>query len=264
MAEDQPKAAVYSNTNGFPLSNGKTLHMDLSMGSLSQRVITVGAVDRAEKISKLFDSAYTQHSSSRGFTTFNGTFDGVPVSVVAIGMGISMMDFFVRESRSVVEPSLKMAIVRFGTCGGLTDTTGAGSIVVADGAALVMRNSDYFSYLYRGHIQDSTEDPYRKSEVAPANPLLSSLLASALSEEVELAGKIHRGVNITAESFYGSQGRIDGNFEDENLSLISSVVSHYSNAKSMEMETFQLLHLAHCSNAPIIAAAASIVVSLQK
>lgn len=29
----------------------------------------------------------------------------------------------------------------------------------------------------------------------------------------------------------------------------------------MEMETFQLLHLAHCSKAPIIAAAAAIVVA---
>ena len=32
-------------------------------------------------------------------------------------MGISMMDFFVRESRAVVDSSKKMAIVRLGTCG---------------------------------------------------------------------------------------------------------------------------------------------------
>lgn len=72
------------------------------------------------------------------------------MSVVAIGMGISMMDFFVRESRAVVEPATKMAIIRFGTCGGLAESCPAGSIVVADGSALVTRNPDYFSYLYKG------------------------------------------------------------------------------------------------------------------
>jgi len=118
MATTSQPAAVYSNTNGFPRSEGKTLHMDLLVGQLSARVITVGAVDRAQKIAALFDSGvFSQIMSSRGFTTYNGTYKGVPVSVVAIGMGLSMMDFFVRESRAVVESGLKMAIVRFGTCG---------------------------------------------------------------------------------------------------------------------------------------------------
>ena len=86
----------------------------------------------------------------------------------------------------------------------------------------------------------------------------------AFDEETFLSGKIRKGINITAESFYGSQGRIDDNFHDENLALINEVTEHYNGqAKSMEMESFQLLHLAHCAKptCPIIAAAAAIVVA---
>lgn len=257
---------MYSNTNGFPLADGKTLHMDLSMGQIANRIITVGGYQRAKKIAGLFDEGkYSEVESSRGFNTYTGTFKGIPVSVVAIGMGISMMDFFVRETRAVIEPGQKMLAVRFGTCGGLDPTCGAGTIVVATGAALVTRDPDFFSPLYEGgSIGDTTasaEGAYRKSKVAPADVALTSLIADEMTSETFLSGRVHRGVNVTAESFYGSQGRIDENFKDENARLITEVTGHYDNAKSMEMETFQLLHLACCAKSPIVAAAAAIVVA---
>ena len=69
------KDGVYSNTNGFPLAEGKTLHMDLSMGQIASRIITVGGYGRAIKIAKLFDDGqYTEIVSSRGFNTYNGSF----------------------------------------------------------------------------------------------------------------------------------------------------------------------------------------------
>lgn len=52
-----------------------------------------------------------------------------------------------------------------------------------------------------------TESAYHMSQVAPANTPLSDLLAQSLGEQAVVAGKVRRGVNITAESFYGSQGR---------------------------------------------------------
>lgn len=54
-----------------------------------------------------------------------------------------MMDFFVREVRAVVDGP--MSIIRFGTCGGLTDYSRAGTIVVAtDGSSYISRNYDFF------------------------------------------------------------------------------------------------------------------------
>ena len=51
------------------------------------------------------------HLSHRGFLTITGEFKGTPVSIVAIGMGLPMMDFFVRECRAVIKGP--MVVIRY-------------------------------------------------------------------------------------------------------------------------------------------------------
>ena len=65
---------------------------------------------------------------SRGFTTYTGRFNSTLVSIVATGMGTAMMDFLVRESRAVVKGP--MAIVRLGSCGGLTSAAAPATVVL--------------------------------------------------------------------------------------------------------------------------------------
>ena len=76
-------------------------------------------------ISSLFDhdqgenQSQTQvqrYKSNRGFTAYTGKYKGSLISIVSIGMGYPMMDFFVREARAIVNGP--MVIIRFGTCGG--------------------------------------------------------------------------------------------------------------------------------------------------
>ena len=68
-----------------------------------------------------------------------------------------MMDFFVREARAVVDGP--MAIVRFGTCGGIVETAPEGTIVVASGgSSYISRNYDFFPY---DPTLPNTEDAYR-------------------------------------------------------------------------------------------------------
>jgi len=66
---------------------------------------------------------------------------------------------------------------------------------------------------------------------------------------------------VTGDSFYGSQGRIDPNFEDKNEGLLEDVCAAYPEALTCEMETFQLLHLAKSSKGSIIASAAKIILA---
>ena len=87
-------------------------------------------------------------------------------------------------------------------------------------------------------------EPYISSSIARSDPELSSLLFSEFNNLDDLKDRITKGINLTADSFYGSQGRIDDNFIDENIGIIDKLTSQYENAQSMEMETFQLLHLA--------------------
>ena len=267
-----PAHAVYSNPNGMPFADGKNLHMDLGKGDINNRIITVGTASRAEKIASFFDQITSRVQSGRGFLTINGTYKDVPVSVVAIGMGPSMMDFFVREVRAVTDGPIVCA--RFGTCGGITSKAIVGSVVVASGgSAYVNRNPDAFAHCYDNSepSADSSISKYNMYQVAPADSRLSAALeaeltrtlhADAVLMEGHHAGElVSSGTNVTAESFYSSQGRIDPQFDDANEGLIEQVCEKYPDARTMEMETFQLFHLAKCSKQPFFASAAAIVVA---
>lgn len=107
---------------------------------------------------------------------------------------------------------------------------------------------------------DSNRPPYHVHAVAPADETLSALVREELQNAVGTASVLE-GVNVTADSFYSSQGRIDPNFDDVNTNLIGYLQSKYPRARTLEMETFQLLHLARCSKEPIYASAAAIVVA---
>eukprot|EP01032_Pedospumella_encystans_P011311 gene11311-13157_t len=233
MAESStdPNVPIYTNPNGVPLCNGKNLHMEVGFGDIANRVITVGSEHRAEKIAEYLDAspAPKKISSGRGFTTITGYFKGVNVSIVAIGMGPSMMDFFVRETRAVVEGP--MAMIRFGTCGGLTLDTLPGSVMVAaEGAGYICRNPDAFIHNYSDDSNATKkQESYHLSQVAPANAELSELLVAALTEHIG-ADSLRTGTNVTAESFYSSQGRIDPNFDDDNHDINKLLVERYPSA----------------------------------
>ena len=246
--------AVYKNTNGVPVANGKTTHLDVGRGDVANRVLTVGAVQRAELIAGYLDARTKTVSSSRGFTIITGIYKGVAVSIVAIGMGPPMMDFFVRETRYVTDGP--MAIARFGTCGGISEDAVPGTIVVANGSGFINRNPNAFSKTRREGVE-----PYILYDEVPADSSLTSNIVEKLTQVLG-AQAVVAGTNVTADSFYSSQGRVDSdNFDDQNTTLIDKAVITYPNAKSMEMETFQLIHLANCSKVPIYSSAAAIVIS---
>jgi uridine phosphorylase len=83
---------------------------------MANRIITVGSLGRLERMLKHFDEdkEVKRFESSRGFTTVTGTFNGVPLSIVSIGMGTPNMDFFVRETRLVIDGPA--AMVRYVLC----------------------------------------------------------------------------------------------------------------------------------------------------
>ena len=165
-----------------------------------------------------------------------------------------MMDFFVREARNVITGP--MAVIRFGTCGGLAKEAGAGTVVVADkGAALITRNVDAFTRYYTESNDNNDTiphaDAYTLSQVCPAHAGLSSILSQELTSKLGQE-KVKFGINVTGDSFV-----------DYNQELITNYVcERLPTAASMEMETFNLYHLALCSaKQPIHASAAAIVVA---
>jgi uridine phosphorylase len=120
----------------FPrTADGRVYHLGLKAGEVANRLvcfrvshrtwvthleanyrpygqITVGTPSRAEAIAAHFDAAPSTFRlmSERGFLTLTGRYHGVPVSVVAIGMGYPNVDFFIREVRESV--SGDMIVIR--------------------------------------------------------------------------------------------------------------------------------------------------------
>ena len=151
-------------------------------------------------------------------------------------------------------------LCRFGTCGGIAEDAHTGCVVVASGgSAYIQRNPDAF-----GNVEAAATaaevSPYHISSITPASPGLSALVSAELTNVIG-GEHVKNGVNITADSFYSGQGRIDPNFDDQNGSIVDTLTTKYPEAKSMEMESFMLLHLANCSKKRVHAAAAAIVVA---
>ncbi|CAB4493161.1 unnamed protein product [Rhizophagus irregularis] len=230
----------------FPMSDkGRVYHVEVKRGEVANRIITVGDHTRAEEFAQYLDkdSPLFRLSSARGFLTITGKYKGVPISIIAIGMGLPMMDFFVREVRSVVDGQL--AIIRFGTCGSI-GAARTGSIIVQNAAFAITRNYNYFSDTEEIESELSDEKPYNFTKIFHADPQLYKKI------ELELINSfgednVFTGLNATCDSFYSSQGRKDGNFRDYNSNLISTISDVYPEAISLEMEAFMLFHLAKSS-----------------
>jgi uridine phosphorylase len=132
--------------------------------------------------------------------------------------------------------------------------------VASEGAAYVSRNVDAFAHHYDNSTPNSSISPYNISSVAPSDGVLSAGVIQHLSAVLG-PDNVKTGINVTADSFYSGQGRIDPNFQDLNADIVDVVLEKYPRAASMEMESFMLLHLAKCSKKPVFASAAAIVVA---
>jgi len=229
----------------FPrTAEGRVYHLGLARGELADRVLTVGDPSRARTLSQHFDGDsgdLLEVASERGFLTFTGTYKGVPMSIVAIGMGFANMDFFIREGRECANGD--MFIIRFGSCGCLTDLP-VGSIVVPEASVAVTRNLDFD---FQSTVTPaSVHDAYLISRLASADPGLHSMLLKVMTEAkpASAPGRVVGDcVNASADSFYSSQGRIT-KFPDHNAGLIEHLLDKVDKMTTLEMETFYLLHLA--------------------
>ncbi|CAM0142747.1 hypothetical protein VKS41_002691 [Umbelopsis sp. WA50703] len=246
-----------ANAN-FPRdSEGRVYHIGVRYGEVANRILTVGDPARAKAIARWLDTekesgrpVFTKQSH-RGFLTITGRYKGVPVSIMAIGMGNCMMDFFVRETRAVTTGTL--AIIRFGSCGSLSPKAPTGSVVIPKGGYCIRKNLEYFvkekNRLFKGPVE-----PYLISGVFDADEEMSAILTKELEKAIEpISGKegvgsvIANGLNADGCSFYSSQGRKDPAFWDDNDGVIQEALKAHPETVSLEMETSMLFHLAECA-----------------
>lgn len=170
-----------------------------------------------------------------------------------------MMDMFVREVRHVL-PNETLTIIRLGSCGTMREEVPIGGLVIADGAVLIQRNYNHFL----DKAPAKTTSPkclgtsYQLSEACYPDAHVTDQLFQHLKSlyrpatETETGSEtVYRGMNVTADTFYASQGRQMDAFRDDNHTLLEELHDfEFADGKhlmSLEMETYMLLHLGACS-----------------
>ncbi|KAI7862324.1 nucleoside phosphorylase domain-containing protein [Spinellus fusiger] len=249
------------NANFPQDTEGHVYHLGVKQGQVANRILTVGDSVRAKAIAQLLDTEEQSghptfiRLSQRGFLTITGRYKGVPVTIMAIGMGNCMMDFFVRETRAVTRGP--MAILRFGSCGSVAAQAPPGSVIVPKAGYCIRRNLNYFSSMpppaTRAETRAENEKPYTISGLFAADKELTHLLETALQTTVAplgLGAIVTGGLNADGCSFYSSQGRLDPLFWDDNETVIADALAMYPTTDSLEMETSMLFHLAACARDP--------------
>ena len=157
-------------------------HIQLDDGEAGEYALLPGDPGRCELISARLDNA--RHlRSNREYTSYAGTLDGVPVSVVSTGIGGPSAAICVEELVSIGVRTL----VRVGTCGAMQDAVRIGEVIVVHGAV----RDDGTSYRY----------------LPAAFPAIADFdVVSALRESARQAGEpYHVGTVFSTDSFYGQR-----------------------------------------------------------
>jgi len=252
---------------------------------VSNRILTVGDLERAQHYADLYlDKPLQVHIlSKRGFLTITGFYKGVQVSIIGTGMGTPMIDFTIREARAMIPSCTTVAMVRVGTCGSPSVNVELGDVVVAANSTFLRRNPDAYhddqvqqalqimkmqqqqhgQLEQRASLANSNNNPYYTiTKPVNADAVLTYNLFKNLRADLNETKVVKFGLDVTADSFYSSQGRILNDFEDHNEDLIRNMVEPM-NALSLQMETFHLFDLARSStvHSRIVAAAGCLVIA---
>lgn len=159
-------------------------HLGLRPGDVAPTVLLPGDPDRAERISRLWDSA-KQVATKRTYVTFTGKYRDTPISTTSTGIGCPATAIAIEELAQIGAKTL----VRVGSSGALFKHIQCGDLVISTGA---LRN-------------DGTSNQY----VSTGYPAAASFhVILALIEAAESLGyRYHVGTTCSTDSFYTGQGR---------------------------------------------------------
>ncbi len=197
-------------------ADGSVFHLHLLPEQLRDKVILVGDPGRVDLVASYFDTR-DYEVSSREFHTIGGTYKGKPIMCISHGIGTDNIDIVVNEldalanidfeTRYEKEQFRQLTLVRIGTSGGLQPHVPIGTPVVAEKSI----GFDGVLNFYAG--RDAVCDLDFEQAFCEAvgwNPQWAApYVVDADPELVErIAGEdMVRGVTISANGFYGPQGR---------------------------------------------------------
>lgn len=200
-------------------SDKRQYHTAVAPGDVAPYILLCGDPARAYKVAKLFDS-HRDPITHREYVTITGEYQGIPVTVMATGMGPDNTEM------AVVEISQIMAVptfLRIGTCGALQKHIDLSDLVISSGAVRLEDTSA--AYVFAGY-----------PALAHYEVTLALLQAAA-----DLKTKHHLGITASASGFYARQGRSTDKFKALDPDLPAKL--DQMNVANFEMEASCLFTL---------------------
>lgn len=211
------------STRYFPPSelivnaDGSIFHLHVKPEQLADKVLLVGDPGRVANVAKHFESVECE-IANREFKTITGSYKGKRITVISTGIGTDNIDIVVNELDALANINLttrhehpefrQLTIVRIGTSGGMQPDLPLGSFLISEKSI----GFDGMLNFYEGRdaVSDLEFEASMKEQLNWNPQLAAPYVVDADPGLVEQIGKddMIRGVTISANGFYGPQGRV--------------------------------------------------------
>jgi Uridine phosphorylase len=197
--------------------DGSIFHLHLKPEQLANNVILVGDPGRVELVAAYFDTQECS-VSSREFNTITGTYRGKRISVISTGIGTDNIDIVMNELDALSNINLttrtenpdfkQLTIIRIGTSGGMQPEIPLGSFLISEKSIGFDGMLNF--YAGRNSVSDLAFEEAMKQHLNWNPQLAAPYVVDADAELVNRIGKkdMLRGTTISANGFYGPQGRV--------------------------------------------------------
>jgi uridine phosphorylase len=198
-------------------SDGSIFHLHLKPEQLADNVILVGDPGRVALVAEYFDTQECS-VSSREFNTITGTYKGKRISVVSTGIGTDNIDIVMNEldalsnidfeTRTEKTEFRQLNIVRIGTSGGMQPDIPLGAFLISEKSIGFDGMLNF--YAGRNSVSDLQFEAAMTTHLNWNKQLAAPYVVDADTELVQRIGKddMMLGVTISANGFYGPQGRV--------------------------------------------------------
>lgn len=196
--------------------DGSIFHLHLKPGQIADTIILVGDPGRVDLIAGYLHNIECK-VCNREFATITGWYKDKHISVVGTGIGTDNIDIVLNEldalanidlSKRVEKPINKsLTIIRIGTCGGMQPDIPVGSFLISEKS--IGFDGVLNFYASRDKVCDlAFEKAFCEYVEWPAH-FADPYVISADPELVARIGQkdMLRGVTVSANGFYGPQGR---------------------------------------------------------
>lgn len=196
--------------------DGSIFHLHITPKQLAEKIILVGDPGRVALVSSFFDEIEC-NVSNREFNTVTGSYQGKRITVISTGIGTDNIDIVLNELDALANINLQtrtenrsfrqLTLVRVGTSGGMQPDIPLGSFLASEKS--VGFDGVLNFYAGRDEVCDLDFEASLKKQLQWNKDFCNPYVIHSDAELVNQIAKndMLRGVTISANGFYGPQGR---------------------------------------------------------